>query len=169
MPRISGSPALSKLRILDLTRVRAGPTCVRQFADFGADVIKIENTTVGNLSGVIWVGGTPCTARAGLTNQTNGGTWTPTVSIPQVNFVATAGVGPAVGFKRDDKNAGTNNVRSGDPNPPWGGPFPQGGLFCWCDGTVRMVAYSTSSASNQVTSLGSYLTPTNGEAATLPD
>ena len=131
--------------------------------------MNTSNTTVGNLSGVIWVGGTPCTARAGLTNQTNGGTWTPTVSIPQVNFVATAGVGPAVGFKRDDKNAGTNNVRSGDPNPPWGGPFPQGGLFCWCDGTVRMVAYSTSSASNQVTSLGSYLTPTNGEAATLPD
>src|ERR1700756_254188 len=42
MPRIAGSSALSRLRILDLSRVRAGPTCVRQFADFGADVIKIE-------------------------------------------------------------------------------------------------------------------------------
>ena len=51
MPSIPGSSALSKLRILDLTRVRAGPTCVRQFADFGADVIKIENTTPEDMGG----------------------------------------------------------------------------------------------------------------------
>src|SRR3989475_1485525 len=43
MPKISASTALSRLRILDLSRVRAGPTCVKQFADFGADVIKIES------------------------------------------------------------------------------------------------------------------------------
>ena len=43
MPRIAASSAFSHLRILDLSRVRAGPTCVRQFADFGADVIKIES------------------------------------------------------------------------------------------------------------------------------
>jgi formyl-CoA transferase len=43
MPKISASSALARLRILDFSRVRAGPTCVRQFADFGADVIKIES------------------------------------------------------------------------------------------------------------------------------
>jgi crotonobetainyl-CoA:carnitine CoA-transferase CaiB-like acyl-CoA transferase len=43
MPRIAASTALSRLRIIDLSRVRAGPTCVKQFADFGADVIKIES------------------------------------------------------------------------------------------------------------------------------
>ena len=42
MPRPMTTGALAHLRILDLSQVRAGPTCVRQFADFGADVIKIE-------------------------------------------------------------------------------------------------------------------------------
>jgi formyl-CoA transferase len=36
------SSALSRFTVLDLTRVRSGPTCVRQLADWGANVIKIE-------------------------------------------------------------------------------------------------------------------------------
>jgi crotonobetainyl-CoA:carnitine CoA-transferase CaiB-like acyl-CoA transferase len=48
-----GAPAsaaglpLADLRVLDLTIARAGPTCVRQLADWGADVVRVEPPAAG--------------------------------------------------------------------------------------------------------------------------
>jgi formyl-CoA transferase len=42
MPFRSASAALSRFTVLDLSRVRSGPTCVRQLADWGANVIMVE-------------------------------------------------------------------------------------------------------------------------------
>ena len=42
MPFPRASQALSRFTVLDLTRVRSGPTAVRQLGDWGANVIKIE-------------------------------------------------------------------------------------------------------------------------------
>jgi crotonobetainyl-CoA:carnitine CoA-transferase CaiB-like acyl-CoA transferase len=42
MPFSKASQALERFTVLDLTRVRSGPTAVRQLADWGANVIKVE-------------------------------------------------------------------------------------------------------------------------------
>lgn len=42
------SQALARFTVLDLTRVRSGPTCVRQLADWGANVVKIDALSDSN-------------------------------------------------------------------------------------------------------------------------
>lgn len=127
------------------------------------------STTMGGYSGVIWVGGTQCTARGG---NINSGSQTPagvTGVIMTGNFAGTASIGPATRLMRDD-----STVSAASNNLPWGGPFPVGALFVWCDGTVRQVSYSVTQTQGAnsaagATVFGSYLTPTNGEPATLPE
>jgi formyl-CoA transferase len=56
MPFKPASDALKSITILDLTRVRSGPTCVRQLADWGANVIKVEMPSLVESDGALGAG-----------------------------------------------------------------------------------------------------------------
>ena len=53
MPHSPASDALKHVTVLDLTRVRSGPTCVRQLADWGADAIRVETPAAFDDDGAV--------------------------------------------------------------------------------------------------------------------
>jgi crotonobetainyl-CoA:carnitine CoA-transferase CaiB-like acyl-CoA transferase len=44
----SGKPSLEGVRVLDFSRIIAGPLCTQQLSDLGTEIIKIENPETGD-------------------------------------------------------------------------------------------------------------------------
>ena len=108
------------------------------FAGHGnISTLDYEKTSGGVGSSNIFLGGTFGTARAGPN-------WKPGATV-------------SVTLQRDSEEP-PDFTQGG-----WGGPFPQGGFFVFCDGTVRLLQYDMS---GQV--FGALLTPTGNEKVELP-
>jgi prepilin-type N-terminal cleavage/methylation domain-containing protein len=118
-------------------------------------------------SGNIFAGGNENTARYGYATA-GADTTTPTMQSMFATVTTSSTAAPPYVYTAGTTAAGVVSLRDDNravPSPLyWGGPFSQGCLFVWCDGTVRLVSYAVPAGT-----LGCYMTPTGGEAVNLPD